>query len=297
MTLLKILGSYSGYKLNLQKTQSLTFHYEPQESIYRLCTFKWKDDQIKYLLTAIYQHNYTPTTADIKADLNRWSLLHMNMYNGIDVMKMNVLPRLLDLFQSLPVDVAPKQFSEWNRMISAFIWGKQRPRTRFETLQLPKDRGGRALPCLEDYYKAAQLHFVVCWCDPIYDAKWKDIEQSQTNIPLQSILGEKSLQKKYLNKVTKWIVVPLNIWHKEFKELDFERNTQKLRWVAYDTEFTAAKFDNRFQLWTNAAMTSYCMISSNKGLDSFQRLSKTYHLENCDFFRYLQMRHHFETNW
>ena len=43
-------------------------------------------------------------------------------------------------------------------------------------------------------------------------------------------------------------------------------------------------------------MTSYCMISSNRGLDTFQRLSKTYHLENCDFFRYLQMRHHFKTN-
>ena len=93
-----------------------------------MCTFKWKGNKIKYLgiqipreLSATYEYNYTPITADIKADLNCWSLLPMNMYNRIDVIKMNVLPRLLYLFQSLPVDVPPKQFSEWNRMISAFI--------------------------------------------------------------------------------------------------------------------------------------------------------------------------------
>lgn len=71
-------------------------------------------------------------------------------------------------------------------------------RIRFQTLQLPKDKGGMALPCLEDYYRAAQLQFLVCWCVPTCDAKWKALEQSQINIPLQSLLGDKAIQKKYL---------------------------------------------------------------------------------------------------
>lgn len=59
-----------------------------------------------------------------------------------------------------------------------FIWGKQKPQIRFQTLQLPKDKGGMALPCVEDYYKAAQLRFLVCWCYPECDTKWKDSEQN-----------------------------------------------------------------------------------------------------------------------
>jgi len=124
------------------------------------------------------------------------------MHNRIDAINMNILPRLLFLFQSLPVEVPPKQFSEWNRIISSFIWEKQKSRIRFQTLQLPKDKGGMALPCLEDYYRAAQLRSLVCWCDPECDAKWKDLEKSQISVPLQSILGGKTLLKKHLNKLT-----------------------------------------------------------------------------------------------
>lgn len=87
LSALQEFGSYSGYKLNLNKTQTITFNYEPQHSINRICKLKWKDNIIKYLgdqvpkdLSTIYECNYVPITASIKADLHRWSLLPMNMY-------------------------------------------------------------------------------------------------------------------------------------------------------------------------------------------------------------------------
>ena len=113
--LLEEFGFYPGYKLNLHKTQTLTFNLNPHENIYRTSTFKLTGSMMKYLgeripkdLTAIYNHNYTSITADIKADLNLWFLLPTNMYNRIDIIKMNVLPRLLYLFQSLPIEIPPK---------------------------------------------------------------------------------------------------------------------------------------------------------------------------------------------
>ncbi len=90
----------------------------------------------------------------------------------------------LYLFQSLPVEVPLKQFREWDKWISRFIWRGWRPRIKFKTLQLSKEKGGRALPCLFDYYKAAQLRSLVCSCNPDYTAKWKDLEISQLTIPL-----------------------------------------------------------------------------------------------------------------
>ncbi len=268
ISLLQEFGSYSGYKLNLNKTQTITFNYKPQDNINRICNFKWKDNMIKYLgvqipkdLSTIYDCNYIPITASIKADLNRWSLLPMSMYNRIDAVKMSILPKLLFLFQSLPIEIPSKQFNNWNKMISTFIWGKQKPRIRFQTLQLPKDRGGRALPCLEDYYKAAQLRSLVYWCDLKYEAKWKDLEQNQIEIPLQALPGERTLQKKYLEKLNTWTTVPLNIWYKQLKNEKFETNARILRWIAYDQEFTPAKLDNRFKHWITKGVASYCMIS------------------------------------
>lgn len=131
-------GYYSGYKLNLRKTLILAFNYKPQEKIKRLCQFKWKNNSIKYLgvqIPTIFDQNYISIRNDIKSDTNRWVLLPMNFYNNIEIIKINILPRLLYLFQSLPVEVPQKQFSEWNRIISTYIWGKQRPRIRFQDIE------------------------------------------------------------------------------------------------------------------------------------------------------------------
>lgn len=303
LSLLKIFGSLSGYKLNLNKTQTLTFNYTPQQNIHRMSQFKWKGTVVKYLgiqlpkdLSRIYDHNYTSVTVEIKNDLNRWSLLPMNMYDRIDTIKMKVLPKLLFLFQSLPLQVTQKQFSEWNRMISNFIWEKRRPRVKFQTLQLPKDKGGLALPCLEDYYRAAQLRSLVFWCDPNCEAKWKRLEQNQINIPLQSLLGDKSLLNKHLENLNSCNTVSLRIWHKLLKDKKFEKNARILRWVAYDTDFTPARLDYRFKKWIEKGITSYCMMVSSKGLKTFQQLKVRFNLEKQDFFRYLQLRNYFNKN-
>lgn len=136
---------------------------------------------------------------------------------------MNVLPRLLYLFQALPVEIPTKQFNEWRRMILGFVWKGKQPRVPLSTLQLPKNQGGRGLPSLEDYYKAAQLRHLVCWCNKEYDAKWKDLEQSQLEIPLQSILGDRILKQTHLSNLNYWTTVPLEIWFKECRNPELER--------------------------------------------------------------------------
>jgi len=99
-----------------------------------------------------------------------------DMTDRIKGIKMNVLPRLLYLFQSLPVEIPPKQFFEWDKIISRYIWGGKRPRVRYSTLQLPREKGGMALPSLKNYYCEAQLRPILNWCTSSYIAKWKDIE-------------------------------------------------------------------------------------------------------------------------
>ena len=160
--------------------------------------FKWNSKEIKYLgvripkdLAKIYEFNNGPISKKIKSDNERWSQLPLAMHNRLETIEINLLPQLLYLFQSLPVMVTPLQFNKWDKWISRFILAGRRPRIQFKTLQLSKEKGGRSLPCLAHYYKAAQLRLLACCCNSNYTAKWKDLEISQLDIPLQSMVGSK----------------------------------------------------------------------------------------------------------
>lgn len=48
-SLLKTFGMYSGYKLNLQKTQILLYNYRPSQDIQKIAKFNWSNTSIKYL--------------------------------------------------------------------------------------------------------------------------------------------------------------------------------------------------------------------------------------------------------
>ncbi|CAI5777053.1 Hypothetical predicted protein [Podarcis lilfordi] len=72
---------------------------------------------------------------------------------------MNVLPRMLFLFQSLQILDKMDCFKKWQRDISRFVWQGKKPRIKFKILTDAKDRGGFALPDLKLYYKSAAF----CW--------------------------------------------------------------------------------------------------------------------------------------
>ena len=131
---------------------------------------------------------------------------------------MNVLPRLLYLFQSLPIEVPRKDFREWDRMISRFVWNSKRPRIKYKTLQLSKDGGGLSLPCVEDYYTAAQLRPLVCWCNPNYSAIWKDLELKQSETPTQALLGNSQHHDPHLDKLNCWTRAALKVWFNTCKK-------------------------------------------------------------------------------
>lgn len=63
--------------------------------------------------------------------------------------------------QCLPVKIPSKQFLEWDRLIARYLWQGKRARSKFRTLQLRKEKGGLGLPCLQEYYNAAQLRPLV----------------------------------------------------------------------------------------------------------------------------------------
>lgn len=79
----------------------------------------WEAKSIRYLginisksLSKLYKSNYGEIDRNIKKDIERWSTYPMGFSDRINAVKINVLPRLLYLFQSLPVPVPSDQFSK-----------------------------------------------------------------------------------------------------------------------------------------------------------------------------------------
>lgn len=215
------------------------------------------------------------------------------MIDRIEIIKMSMLPRILYLFQSLPLEVLQKQFNEWDGMISRFVWNGRKPRIKFKTLQLTKEKGGRVLPCLQDYYYAAQLNPLVSWCIPSFESRWKTLEVPQIETPIQSILGNKKLAERSYNRLSTWTVFSLMVWFRVLKKLQLEDQTGVLSWIAFDPGFKPARVDERFKQWVWRGITSYCSVISNGKLQSYQTLSNTFGLDKQDFYRYLHVRDYF----
>lgn len=143
-TLLKCLrdfGSVSGYKVNESKSEAMMMVGEWPSELEKIVSFRWSAEGFRYLgvkitpdTSQLYNANYGKLITQIRADLERWTILPLSLFGRIETIKMNILPRLLYLFQSLPVWIPSSVFKMLDRLISTFIWQKRKPRIRLKQL-------------------------------------------------------------------------------------------------------------------------------------------------------------------
>ena len=75
-------------------------------------------------------------------------------------MKMTVLPKVLYLFQTLPIPVPYVLLRKLQTDLLKFTWNYKRHRIPHSVLTAPRSEGGLAFPDLVRYYQAAQLRAV-----------------------------------------------------------------------------------------------------------------------------------------
>ena len=133
-------------------------------------------------------------------------------------------------------------------MFSVFIWKGLKPRVRYNTLQLPKDKGGLSLPNIEHYYKSALLRYLIYWCNPSYSAKWKNLDLSQSDITLQTLLGDRNLYSSVKENLNCWTKAPLNIWFGECRKLKLENHIKMLRFVAHNKDCSPVHMNGIYEI-------------------------------------------------
>lgn len=82
--------------------------------------------------------------------------LPVSMIMRINILKMNMLPKLLYLFQNVPLSPPWDFFSKIKSIFVRFIWNNRRARLCLSLLYLTFDRGDLNCPNLLWYYWAVQ---------------------------------------------------------------------------------------------------------------------------------------------
>uniref|UniRef100_A0A8C5PK30 Reverse transcriptase domain-containing protein n=1 Tax=Leptobrachium leishanense TaxID=445787 RepID=A0A8C5PK30_9ANUR len=186
-SLLRDFASLAGLRINYSKSCAMPLHMLSADTsqIESDYGFRLATSEIPYLgiqLTtdpkALYRRNFTTMVHRIKCDLERWCDKPVSWMGRIHSVKMNVLPRILFLFQTLPLLLTRRDLAGLQQAIDSFVWQNKRRRIARHLLYRPKTRGGLGLPNLYLYYCAAQLAQVVAWHSSPTNRRWVALESA-----------------------------------------------------------------------------------------------------------------------
>uniref|UniRef100_A0A670IGN9 Reverse transcriptase domain-containing protein n=1 Tax=Podarcis muralis TaxID=64176 RepID=A0A670IGN9_PODMU len=170
----------------------------------------------------LMEDNYTNTWKEIRKDLDTWNRIKLSWSGRMAAIKMSLLPKLLFLFQNIPIIRGTSVFNDWQKVLSKFIWQGKRPRIRFKLLTDQRDRGGFAVPNLKLYYEASCLCWVKEWI-VIKNTDQLDLEGFNIRFGWHAYLwrNKEKVHKGFSNHIIRGPL--LEVWERNKKLL--ERNT------------------------------------------------------------------------
>ena len=308
--LLNSLNDYSavsGYKINANKSEAMMISGEWPSQLDELVSFRRSKQGFRYLgviltpkPTQLYSENYSRLVREINQDLTRWDVLPLSLLGRIESVRMNILPRLLFLFQSLPILVPQSTFKLLEKLISKFIWQNRRPRIRLKILMTSKEKGGLGLPNLKMYYWAAQLRAIVAWMVKDEETGWVSIEQNSLpgiSISTLPFLSKQSQKKIKIDNI--WVKNTLKVWNNVQKQLKGSVALSRAMPILGNIEFLPSLVDNTYRRWAEKGLKIMNELFDGNTLKSFSQLQDKFDLPSSDLYRYLQIRHYItkHTDW
>uniref|UniRef100_A0A8C5P7M4 Reverse transcriptase domain-containing protein n=1 Tax=Leptobrachium leishanense TaxID=445787 RepID=A0A8C5P7M4_9ANUR len=299
--LLSRFSNVSGYKVNLDKSIILPFHLSRtgiQDLIARF-GFKIASTSIPYLgihlpskYKDLYKVNYPPLYAKLRREMEVWNRECISWLGCVHCVKMNLLPRLLYLFQALPSPVDPSDLRFLQSNIDAFVWRGGRRRVARSTLYRPRELGGLGLPNLQWYFQAAQLSQVVALHSPPNTHRWVDFESACMfpEDPRYWMWLPKSLRPQE--------PVPCPPLSHSMAIWDSLASSKKLRQVSSsmlplwrNPQFPPGQTPDQFSRFVKGGILRLRDLRDHTGLYSFDSMSARSQLLPRDSFRYIQLRH------
>ena len=170
MKLISIFGKFSGYKVNYNKSEAIPLNPMTYSSHLGSAPMQWKPQGMRHLginikspIEEFFYLNGPLLLKTIREDIKRWTVLPISLWGRAEVLKMNILPRLLFLISAIPLKFPFYWFKEMNKLFSDFLWSNKKPRISYKRLSRPSKRGGLGVPDVYSYYLAYNAKFPLLW--------------------------------------------------------------------------------------------------------------------------------------
>lgn len=286
-------GDLSGFKINIQKTKMINLNMKKEEKsqLEQITGFQ-NVKKLKYLgiqLTDnnldLFKNNYDSLWKEIKKDLEKWVNLDLSLLGRIATIKMNILPRFLYLFQTIPIMIKDQIFMNWQKEITKFIWQKKKPRIKLKYLQDTKDRGGLALPDFKLYYETCALTWIKDWIK-LENGKLLNLEGHDNRYGWHGYMwyNKSKIHKAFSNHIIRKSL--LRIWNKYKQTL----LPNLPLWVSTQEAFTRIENHNKKEY------IRYKNLLKFDGIN--QKLKTREELENeniiCHWFTYFQLKEQYK---
>lgn len=158
-------------------------------------SFQWQTKGVSYLgvimpsnLSNLFPLNYVPLLSRIQKDLEEWGGSSLLWFGRINALKMDTLPKLLYLLQTIPILVPKSFFTSLRSLVIRFMWNRGLPRVKYNLLTHSKIQGGVDLPDYETYYKAAHVARILDWFPRPFLKASVTIEQDLAPVDLRALL-------------------------------------------------------------------------------------------------------------
>lgn len=176
----------SNFKIKFTKSEILPIQLSPflTNSLQTAFPFTWTKSSLKYLgvrLTdrpdTLFSTNYPPLLTTVKKDLSHWTKTTFTWLGRLNIIKMNILPRILFYMQMIPVSIPRGFFAQLSNVISSFICNGRNLRIASRLLSHPREAGGLGLPDIRMYYQAIAFQRILDWRFHTQTKIWVSLEK------------------------------------------------------------------------------------------------------------------------
>lgn len=297
--LIGTFGKISGYKVNHSKSMLMVLDDEDRMQFQNNPMTFQLTDSFTYLgirivpkLEDIITVNYEPLFENISNSIDRWTLLPITLIGRINVLKMNILPKLLYIFQNIPLPPPKHLFMRLNKLFTNFIWNSRRPRLRLSLLYLPFDRGGLMCPNVLWYYWAAQLRTMMFYFSSEGTPSWVNMESAEVThgLPLNMYIYSANLKYHRKHCSNPILLNMINVWYMVKKYLGISNDLSCFSPIWGNTDFKPGRLDAGFKSWADKGIRAIHNLYSSNKLMSFEEIVNKFNIPKNHFFKYLQIR-------
>ncbi len=284
--LLDDFGKFSGYKLNLQKSECLPINQSGQKLKQNDIPFHLESSKFKYLgvnvtlsYSALKAANFAPLVSYMEEPPILKKLTSLSPLGRINAVKMNILPKFLYLFQAIPLFLPKSFFKNIDKRISSFIWAGKTPRI-----------SKISLPYFMYYYWAANIQKLVFW---VQDSSlpWCNLEAKSCVSSSLPAMVFSSLPMSLSHYTDNPIVCSSLKTFFQFRRHFKFTSASTMAPIHKNHLFLPPFSDSVFALWEKKGLKCFEDLFINNVFASFSELSLSFNLPSSHLFRYFQIRH------